>query len=153
PSCVRNLRPMTSSARFCAASMVIHRLRSAQWSGLARAGDVRDYRDARVIWHNARSTQRESGGQAVAAGDKVKPDLLIVDDDPLITDTLNFVLSKDFSVYVAESRGIVKSLLRQLDAPPKLALVDLGLPPTPHRPDEGFKLINELVAGSPTIKI
>ena len=82
-----------------------------------------------------------------------KPDLLIVDDDPLITDTLNFVLSRDFSVFVAESRSQVKSLLRQLDSPPQLALIDLGLPPTPHRPDEGFKLINELIAYSPTIKI
>ncbi len=82
-----------------------------------------------------------------------KPDLLVVDDDPLITDTLNFVLSRDFSVYVAESRSQVKSLLRQLDNPPQLALIDLGLPPTPHRPDEGFKLINELIAYSPSIKI
>ena len=82
-----------------------------------------------------------------------KPDLLIVDDDPLISDTLNFVLSRDFSVYVAESRAQVKSLLRQLDQPPQLALIDLGLPPTPHRPDEGFKLINELIAYSPSIKI
>ncbi len=78
-----------------------------------------------------------------------KPDLLIVDDDPLITDTLNFVLSRDFSVYVAESRAQVKSLLRQLERPPQLALVDLGLPPTPHRPDEGFQLISELIAYSP----
>ena len=84
---------------------------------------------------------------------RVKPDLLIVDDDPLISDTLNFVLSRDFNVYVAESREQMKSLLRQLDAAPKLALVDLGLPPTPHRPDEGFKLISELVAYSPSIKI
>ncbi len=82
-----------------------------------------------------------------------KPDLLIVDDDPLISDTLNFVLSRDFNVYVAESRAQVKSLLRQLDTPPQLALIDLGLPPTPHRPDEGFKLINELIAYSPNIKI
>ena len=89
----------------------------------------------------------------MAASDKTKPDLLIVDDDPLITETLNFVLSRDFSVYVAESRNHVKSLLRQLDTPPKLALVDLGLPPTPHRPDEGFRLITELVAYSPSIKI
>ncbi|HUO43853.1 MAG TPA: sigma-54 dependent transcriptional regulator [Burkholderiales bacterium] len=82
-----------------------------------------------------------------------KPELLIVDDDPLISDTLNFVLGRDFRVYVAESRSQVKSLLRQLDVPPQLALVDLGLPPTPHRPDEGFKLINELIAYSPNIKI
>ncbi len=84
---------------------------------------------------------------------QAKPDLLIVDDDPLISDTLNFVLSRDFNVYVAESRTQVKSLLRQLDSPPQLALIDLGLPPTPHRPDEGFKLIGELIATSPTIKI
>ncbi|MGZ5147161.1 MAG: sigma-54-dependent transcriptional regulator [Burkholderiales bacterium] len=82
-----------------------------------------------------------------------KPDLLIVDDDPLITDTLDFVLSRDFSVHVAESRGQVKSLLRQLDTPPQLALIDLGLPPTPHRPDEGFRLVAELIAYSPGMKI
>ena len=84
---------------------------------------------------------------------QTKPDLLIVDDDPLITDTLDFVLGRDFNVYVAESRAQVKSVLRQLETPPELALVDLGLPPTPHRPDEGFRLINELLALSPDIKI
>ena len=82
-----------------------------------------------------------------------KPDLLIVDDDPLITDTLNFVLGRDFNVYVADSRARVKNLLRQLDTPPPLALIDLGLPPTPHRPDEGFRLVSELIAYSPGIKI
>jgi DNA-binding NtrC family response regulator len=83
-----------------------------------------------------------------------KPHLLIVDDDPLITDTLNFVLSKEFNVFVAESRPEAKSLLQQLDnRSPELALVDLGLPPTPHRPDEGFQLIAELLAVSPGIKI
>jgi ActR/RegA family two-component response regulator len=78
--------------------------------------------------------------------DNAKPDLLIVDDDPLITDTLNFVLSRDFNVYAAESRMQARSLLLQLERPPQLALVDLGLPPTPHRPDEGFRLIGELMA-------
>ena len=82
-----------------------------------------------------------------------KPDLLIVDDDPLITDTLDFALGRDFSVRAAGSREQVISLLRQLDHPPQLALIDLGLPPTPHRPDEGFRLINELIAYSPGIKI
>jgi DNA-binding NtrC family response regulator len=82
-----------------------------------------------------------------------KPDLLIVDDDPLITDTLDFALGRDFSVRAAGSREQVISLLRQLDHPPQLALIDLGLPPTPHRPDEGFRLINELIAYSPDIKI
>ena len=82
-----------------------------------------------------------------------KPVLIIIDDDPLITDTLHFVLSKHFEVCVADSRAQAKSLLRQLDEPPSLALVDLGLPPMQHKPDEGFKMIGELLAHSPSIKI
>lgn len=81
------------------------------------------------------------------------PILIIIDDDPLITDTLHYVLGKHFDVYVAESRTQARSLMRQLEAPPSLALVDLGLPPVPHKPDEGFKMIGELLAHSPTMKI
>jgi DNA-binding NtrC family response regulator len=85
--------------------------------------------------------------------DRKKPDLLIVDDDPLIADTLAYVLESDFKVYVAESRPQAKSVLRQLDRAPQLALIDLGLPPTPHRPDEGFRLVSELIAHSPGMKV
>lgn len=81
------------------------------------------------------------------------PVLMIVDDDPLITDTLHYLLSKYFEVYVAESHSQVKSVLQQLEHPPALALVDLGLPPNPHSPEEGFKVINALLAYSSTIKI
>ena len=83
----------------------------------------------------------------------LRPILMIIDDDPLITDTLHFVLSKYFDVVVAESHSQTKSVLRQLNSPPALALVDLGLPPTPHGPEEGFKVINELLIHSPTVKI
>ncbi len=83
----------------------------------------------------------------------LRPVLMIIDDDPLITDTLHFVLSKYFEVSVAESHAQLKSLLQQLDHPPALALVDLGLPPSPHTPEEGFKVITALLAHSPTIKI
>jgi len=84
---------------------------------------------------------------------EIRPVLIIIDDDPLITDTLHYVLSKHFEVYVADSRAQAKSLLRQLEEPPSLALVDLGLPPMQHKPDEGFKMIGELLAHSPTMKI
>ena len=84
---------------------------------------------------------------------EANPVLIIIDDDPLITDTLHFVLSKYFEVCVADSREQAKSLLRQLDEPPALALVDLGLPPMQHKPDEGFKMIGELLAHSPSMKI
>ncbi len=82
-----------------------------------------------------------------------KPSLLIVDDDALITETLSFALSKEFEVLVSDSRRHAISLLRQLDDAPQLALVDLGLPPSPHRPDEGFALIGDLLAHSPAMKI
>ncbi len=82
-----------------------------------------------------------------------KPSLLIVDDDPLITDSLSFALSGEFDVLLSDSRQHAISLLRQLDTAPHLALVDLGLPPVPHRPDEGFALIGDLLAHSPAMKI
>lgn len=85
--------------------------------------------------------------------DPAKPELLIVDDDPAIIDTLSYVLGSDFTVITAESRSHAKALLRQRDTPPQLALIDLGLPPRPHRPDEGFQLITELIAAAPTMKI
>ena len=82
-----------------------------------------------------------------------KPALLVVDDDPLITDTLAFALGQDYEVLAVDSRGRAIELLRQLPRPPGLALVDLGLPPTPHSPDEGFRLIADLLAHSPAMKI
>jgi DNA-binding NtrC family response regulator len=82
-----------------------------------------------------------------------KPSLLIVDDDSLITDTLAYALGKDFEVLVSDSRENAVNLVRRQKTPPQLALVDLGLPPLPHRPDEGFQLIAELVAHSPAMKI
>ena len=84
---------------------------------------------------------------------KGKPALLVVDDDPLITDTLAFALGTEYTVYTCESRPQAIELLRQLDAPPPLALVDLGLPPAPHDPVEGFRLIADLLAHSPRMKI
>ncbi len=43
--------------------------------------------------------------------------------------------------------------MRQLPEPPQLALVDLGLPPTPHTPDQGFQLIADLLAHAPAMRI
>ena len=84
---------------------------------------------------------------------EARPGLLVVDDDALITDALSFALGADFEVHACNSRASAIELLRQLEAPPPLALVDLGLPPTPHAPDEGFQLIADLLAHSPRMKI
>lgn len=81
------------------------------------------------------------------------PSLLIVDDDPLIREGLAISFSKYFTIHQAESRPAAIELVRRLPSSPQLALIDLGLPPVPHRPDEGFHLIAELLAHSPKIRI
>lgn len=82
-----------------------------------------------------------------------KPLLLIVDDDPLINDSLSYSMSSEYEVITSHSRAHCTQLLRQLRHLPELALVDLGLPPLPHRPDEGFALITDLLKLSAEIKI
>lgn len=81
------------------------------------------------------------------------PALLIVDDDPLIRDSLRLALADSFDIHLAENRSQAIKLLRNLESLPQLALIDLGLPPTPHRPEEGFRLIASLLTHAPAIKI
>ena len=79
--------------------------------------------------------------------------LILIDDDPLIGESLAFVLREDFDVHLVTSRSEARRLLVKMDDMPSLALVDLGLPPEPHRPDEGFALIKELLTVNPVMKI
>jgi DNA-binding NtrC family response regulator len=81
------------------------------------------------------------------------PALLVVDDDPLITDALAFALGADYRVHACDSRASAIALVRSLGEPPPLALVDLGLPPAPHSPEEGFQLVADLLAHAPRMKI
>lgn len=84
---------------------------------------------------------------------QTKPALLLVDDDPIIADTLGFILKDDYEVITAQSRDEARARLNATRRQPKLALVDLGLPPEPHLPDEGFALIPELLARDSKMKI
>jgi len=86
-----------------------------------------------------------------AAGER--PELLFIDDDPLIVETLSLALRDQFMVHSAGGRQQARELLHRLGASPSLALVDLGLPPVPHDPREGFVLIDELLAFNPSMKI
>src|SRR5690242_7566613 len=81
-----------------------------------------------------------------------KPRLLLVDDDPLINDSLAFALAGDYEVTRADDRASAVARLREGLAP-DLALIDLGLPPVAHLPNEGFKLIGDLLAHSPDVRI
>ena len=82
-----------------------------------------------------------------------KTELLIVDDDPLIADALSYFLGRDYAVSTASTRAEAVALLRDKKSAPALALIDLGLPPTPHRPDEGFALIADILAHAPKTRI
>ncbi len=79
--------------------------------------------------------------------------LLLVDDDPLIIEGLGFMLRKQYSLIAAESRHQAIQKIHQAEELPGLALIDLGLPPYPHKPDEGFALIRELLSLQPNMKI
>ena len=95
-----------------------------------------------------------AGGRSAAIEPAdTRPQLLIVDDDPLITEAFGYVLEKDFRVIATDTRAAAIRCIRALPEPPPLALVDLGLPPTPHRPDEGFALIADLLAHAPEMRI
>ena len=81
-----------------------------------------------------------------------KPRLLLVDDDPLISESLAFALAGDYEVERAEDRPAAVERLRE-GLKPDLALIDLGLPPVAHLPNEGFKLIGDLLAHSPDVRV
>ena len=81
-----------------------------------------------------------------------KPRLLLVDDDPLIAESLAFALAGDYEVVCAGDRSAAVAALRD-GMRPDLALIDLGLPPVAHLPNEGFKLIGDLLAHSPQVRI
>jgi DNA-binding NtrC family response regulator len=81
-----------------------------------------------------------------------KPRLLLVDDDPLISESLAFALDAEFEVARAHDRAGAVARVREGPVP-ELALVDLGLPPVPHLPNEGFKLIGDLLAHAPDVRI
>ncbi|MCC7413890.1 MAG: sigma-54-dependent Fis family transcriptional regulator [Gammaproteobacteria bacterium] len=91
--------------------------------------------------------------QAPVQGAAESPALLLVDDDPLIVDSLSLLLDDEFAIHAAATRPAVRALLRRLPQIPSLALVDLGLPPRPHAPDEGFALIAELLGFNRAMKI
>jgi DNA-binding NtrC family response regulator len=81
------------------------------------------------------------------------PLLLLVDDDPLIRASLAFALDADWQVIEAGSRNEALACLEGTEHGPGLALVDLGLPPEPHAPQEGLALIEALLARNASMRV
>jgi DNA-binding NtrC family response regulator len=82
-----------------------------------------------------------------------KPTLLLVDDDAIIADSLEYVLSDEYNIERACDRPTSFALIEQMKDSPMLALVDLGLPPNTHRPDEGLAVIRKISQMHPSTRV
>ena len=82
-----------------------------------------------------------------------KPTLLLVDDDAIIADSLEYVLSDEYQIERAHDRPSSFKLIEQMAVSPALALVDLGLPPDTHRPDEGLAVIRKISQMHPSTRV
>jgi two-component system NtrC family response regulator len=81
----------------------------------------------------------------------MKPKLLIVDDDEEIRTQMKWALTEDYEISIAGDRA--KALETFQAARPLVALLDLGLPPRPNTPEEGFEVLAGILALDPTVKI
>jgi len=82
-----------------------------------------------------------------------KPTLLLVDDDAIIADSLEYVLSEEYEIERACDRPSSFDLIDSMADSPTLALVDLGLPPNTHRPDEGLAVIRKISQMHPSTRV
>jgi two-component system, NtrC family, response regulator len=73
-----------------------------------------------------------------------KPTLLIVEDDEDIRTQMKWALTADYQVVTAEHR--VEALAAFTISQPVVTLLDLGLPPRPNDPEEGFATLSSLLA-------
>ena len=81
--------------------------------------------------------------------DKPRP-LLIVEDDPALQKQIRWA----FDEYETLTAGDRESALAQVRRhSPPVVTMDLGLPPDPGSPSEGFKLLEQILAGAPQTKV
>jgi len=95
---------------------------------------------------HARAVAADYGGET-----DVKPALLIVDDDEDIRSQMKWGLAQDYEVLIAENRPDALVILRERQ--PRVVLLDLGLPPHPGDPQEGFAALSEILAHDRLIKV
>ncbi len=82
-----------------------------------------------------------------------KPTLLLIDDDAIIGDSLEYMLKSEYQIKRASDRLTSFELLDHMQDSPALALVDLGLPPDIHRPDEGLAVIRKISQMHPSTRV
>ncbi len=81
----------------------------------------------------------------------MKPALLIVDDDEDIRTQLKWALCNDYTVFLAEDRETALEHVRTQR--PSVVMLDLGLPPHPATPEEGFAVLAQILAFESQTKV
>jgi two-component system NtrC family response regulator len=81
--------------------------------------------------------------------DKRKP-LLIVEDDPALQKQMGWAFD-GYEVALADDRESALAQLRRHE--PAVITIDLGLPPHPDEPTEGFRLLQEILSLAPDSKV
>jgi two-component system, NtrC family, response regulator len=76
--------------------------------------------------------------------------LLVVEDDLSLQTQMKWAFDA-YEVAVAEDRASAIAQVRRLE--PAVVTMDLGLPPAPDDPDEGFRTLQEILAIAPDTKV
>jgi two-component system, NtrC family, response regulator len=82
---------------------------------------------------------------------ETKPKLLIIDDDESIRFSLEWALSEDYELFLASNRTDALNIFETQNPP--LVTLDLGLPPDPNGPEEGFKTLSSLIERNASAKV
>ena len=80
-----------------------------------------------------------------------KKRLLVIEDEISVAKQLKWGLGKEYEVTIASEADEVRSLLAS--GPFPVATMDLGLPPYPDTPQQGFKLLEEISSIAPYTKV
>jgi len=81
----------------------------------------------------------------------MKKNLLVIEDENSVAKQLKWGLSKKYEITFASDAGQAKTLLASGVFP--VATLDLGLPPCPDTPRQGFELLEEISSLSPHTKV
>jgi two-component system NtrC family response regulator len=80
-----------------------------------------------------------------------KSPLLLVEDDPDISEQMRWALSDNHHIYEAKDRRTAVAVMRR-EQPP-LVLLDLGLPPAVDEATEGLATLQEILQFAPATKV
>lgn len=79
-----------------------------------------------------------------------RPPLLIVEDDPALQTQMKWAFDQHEAVTAGDRESALTQLRRHR---PAVVTMDLGLPPRPEDPSEGFLLLQDMLAAAPDTKV